>query len=330
MPQNHLTSHERSQIECFASQDMGPTEIAGRINRSPSTVSRELQRNVDIDGTYSAMTANATARKRLKDDHKPKLKLDHEPLQSAVHLGLLNKHSPQQIAGRLKLEHPDDSEMHISHEAIYQWIYHEDQKEFALHNELRQHQTKRRKKTRKRAKTPSIKGRIGIEERPVEVDERIVQGHWEGDTIHGKPGTGVILTMNERVSRVCIALLLPSKHAAEMAEAMIRGLGLIALPYSKTMTLDNGSEFAAHDVVTSDLEMPVYFAEPYSPWQRGANENMNGLLRQWFPKGSDFSTLAQANVDWACRSLNNRPRRTLDYQTPLEVAQFKVPVAFAA
>jgi IS30 family transposase len=248
------------------------------------------------------------------------LELIETELERFVRDKLDEQVSPELIAGRLQRDHPNQSAMHISAEAIYQWIYRMAQRGVDLYQKLYQRRKRRRPRTvGKRTKKGVIVDRVGIEQRPVTVDERKRFGDWESDTIEGAKGTGVIVTHVERKSRLVRLARLDSKHAAPLSQATNRLLGKLPKCLRRTMTADNGTEFADFKTIEQGLGVKVYFANPHSPWERGLNENTNGILRRWLPKGSDFSKVTNKQLAEIQRMMNNRPRKCLNYRTPLEV-----------
>lgn len=320
MTYSHLTQQERFEIQRMTFSGQTISHIALCLGRSKSTISREISRNSHYGpkGYCShAAQAKSTARRR---DARPLYRLCPGPLLNAVHSGLLRRHSPEQISGRLKLVHPDDQGMHISAESIYNWV--QNKASSGWHKCLRMGRSKRRPRRRgEPAKQGQIIGRVGIENRPPEVASRTRFGDWEGDTVNGAVGTGAIATHVERKSRLLVAVKLESKTAAHVTRRSLSAFAKagVTAESCQTLTLDNGKEFARFEGLEKGLGLKVYFANPHAPWERGTNENTNGLIREYFPKGTDFRKITKSQVDSMVISMNNRPRKCLGYQTPREV-----------
>jgi len=318
MPNHHLTPFERGEIQAYVEQGMTRAAIAQKLGRAPSTIGRELTRNSTRKG-YCAHRAQTQYSKR-RERCRPRRKLDYAPLRDYVTKNIRDEEwTPEEVAGRLPLDYPDDCTMRISHEAIYQGIYGRSSLRFLIAL-LPQARPKRRKRGQgKTRRGPSIPNRVGIEERPPEVEERDEPGHWEGDTIVGSKQEGFIVTLVERSARVLHAVKTETKKAKEVAQAIINALLDRPISWVKTITLDNGTEFAKHEQVTEELGAKVYFADPYAAYQRGTNENTNGLIRRYLPKGKSFKDLTQKQLDFIVEQINNRPRKCLGYRTPNEV-----------
>lgn len=317
-----LSLSEREEISRGFAGGKSQNAIARLLGRRPSTVNREMTRLRYNTESYRAAFAQETADK--KRNHRTKIPprlLSNKSLRTYViqHLRLL--WSPEQIAARLKIEYPNDMSMRVSHETIYTYVYclarGELKKELIA--TLRQHRIRRERPRGKsgRAKHSPIPGLVSIEERPVEVADRTIPGHWEGDLIIGSGGHSAIGTLVERTTRACILVPLHSKQAEHVAKAFAHELRRLPQQMKLTLTYDRGSEMARHQLFTNATTMRVYFADPHSPWQRGTNENTNGLLRQYFPKGSDL-TLSRKEIKQVQDLLNGRPRKVLGYQTPYE------------
>jgi len=320
MPGRHLTLIERAKIQAYHEQEMSSTKIAESLGRSVSTVTRELARNCTARG-YDALRAQGAYAQR-REACRPARKLDYGPLRDRVIKKLRDEEwTPEQVAGRLPIEHPGDPRMRVSHETIYRAIYTQDSLRFLIAL-LPQSRPKRRKRGQgKTRRGPSIPNRIGIEQRPPEVDTRTTQGHWEGDTVVGKNNDGFIVTLVERTSRLLHAVKTPTKKAPEVAQAVIETLLDRPGSWLSTITFDNGTEFASHSRMAKQLGVDIYFAAPYSAYQRGTNENTNGLIRRYLPKGTSFARLTQRHIDAIVEQINNRPRKCLGYRTPNEVFQ---------
>jgi len=227
--------------------------------------------------------------------------------------------SPEEIVGRLLIDYPDNPQMRISTETIYQWIYSDASQGGDLYRHLRRGHKKRRKQRRYGSGRFLIPGRISIALRPEAVDKRERFGDWEGDTVEGRKGSGGIVTYVERKSRYLVASKLSDKTAATLTNQSARAFMRIPKTMRKTITVDNGKEFSQFKILEKKTGHCIYFADPYSAWQRGLNENTNGLLRQYFPKGIDFRKIEKQDVAFAVKMLNHRPRKCLNYQTPHEI-----------
>ena len=318
MPGPHLTPFERGEIQAYISQGFTRAAIAEKLGRASSTIGRELKRNSKKKG-YDAQAAQAKYMKRRKRCRRPR-KLDHGPLREYVTTNIReNEWTPEEVAGRLPLDYPDDPVMRISYEAIYQGIYGQDSLRFLI-TYLPQARPRRRNRGQgKTRRGPSIPNRVGIEERPSAVESREEPGHWEGDTILGSNQDGFIVTLVERSARLLYAVKTQTKKAAEIAQAVITALLDRPTSWVRTITFDNGTEFAQHERMTTELGASIYFAAPYAAYQRGTNENTNGLIRRYLPKGRSFKDLTQRQLDSIVEQINNRPRKCLGYRTPYEV-----------
>ena len=293
------------------------SSIARRLGRSPSTVSREVRANGGREN-YRIWTAHCRARESAR---RPKeFKLRHGPLEHYVSRHLAELWSPREICERLALDYPNDAEMRVSHETIYQSLFVQGRGELKreLARCLRTGRTRRKSQGRqhRRGKIPDM---VMISERPPEVADRAVPGHWEGDLIVGLGHKSAVGTLVERTSRFVLLLHLPKDHTAATVEAAMRR-AIMTLPAElrRSVTWDQGSEMANHVNITMATGMSIYFCDPRSPWQRGSNENTNGLLRQYLPKETDLSVYTAADLRRVQRSLNGRPRATLGYMTPWE------------
>jgi len=313
----HLSLHEREEISRGVARGESLRVIAGRLGRAPSTVSREVARN-NGRGRYRAHRADRAAWGRARRPRRCKL-ATNPALRAEVEDKLAVRWSPQQISGWLRHTYPEDEAMHVSHETIYLTLFI--QARGGLKRELAQHlRTRRTNRRPQGTKPPSGKGRIVdpvmISERPAEVEDRAVPGHWEGDLLMGRRQTA-IGTLVERWSRYVMLFALPDGHSAEaVRNALAATVQQLPEHLWESLTWDQGKEMAQHAQFTIDTGIQVYFCDPKSPWQRGSNENTNGLLRQYFPKGTDMSILTQADLDFAAHQLNGRPRQTLGWMTP--------------
>lgn len=295
-------------------------EIARRIGRHHSCVSREISNNGGR-GCYSAADAHERAAALRARPKERKLESCRR-LHDAVNDGLREKWSPQQISKRLEMEYPDDPEMRVSPETIYESLYLQARGELRtqLALALRSGRARRVPRDRIQAAKGQISGMVNISDRPAEASDRAIPGNLEGDLIIGKGGKSQIATLVDRNSRFTILVKVPYDRTAERVAALLAEK-METLPESmrKSITWDQGKEMARHADFTVRTGIPVYFCDPHSPWQRGTNENTNGLLRQYFPKGTDLSLHSQAELDRVAMQLNNRPRKTLGWKKPIEV-----------
>ncbi len=326
MSHKHLTIEEREVIAEMIFAGYKKVEIAKQLNRSPSTVGRELKRNQDSRKKYSASKADRKSKRRRKEGKLP-WRLDYGPLKEFVIDKLKEKWSPEQIAGQLPILFPANKKMRISIESIYAWIRGNKSVGGPMYKHLRQ----ARKKRRKRYGTGESRGQIAnrklLQQRPGSANNRTRFGHWESDTVEGKKGTGYLVTHVERKTGYLVASYLPDKKSETLNSETVRAFSTIPSELVRTLTTDNGKEFAGHESLEKSLQCSIYFADPHSPWQRGQNENTNGLLRQYFPKGSDFSKLSSQQLRQAISALNNRPRKKYQFKTPHELLMPKI-IAF--
>lgn len=293
--------------------------IAATLGRSPSTISREIRRNGGAE-RYRASHADQAAWDRAHRPKTCKLAL-HPTLAERVADKLQQRWSPQQIAGWLMRTFPDDATSQVSHETIYRTLFI--QSRGALKKELLEHlrRTRAMRRSRHHTQKNSDHGRISntvsIRERPADVEDRAVPGHWEGDLLCGS-GNSQIATLVERSTRYVMLVKVDRKDTQTVVDALIRTARQLPDELYKSLTWDRGKELADHRRFTLATDIQVYFCDPQSPWQRGSNENTNGLLRQYFPKGIDLSNFSQAKLDEVARQLNERPRKTLNFETPIE------------
>ena len=312
-----LTDREEISRGIWASEQFAT--IARRIGRPASTVSREVKNNVKYRWCYRAEKAQQHS-DSLKTRGRPK-KLDIDSgLQTYVYEKLSEEWSPEEIAKRMKLEYPQDTAMRISHETIYQHLYclPKGNLKSELMKGLRQERKMRQPRKYAHYRRQRIQDMISISERPKEVEGRIVPGHWEGDLPMGKDHASAIGTLVERTTRLTLLVPLEKKDAVAVSRAFAKKFKRIPAQMKKTLTYDRGMEMARHKLFTKDTAIQVYFADPYSPWQRGTNENTNGLIRQYFPKGTDFKAVPLSALKEAEQRLNSRPRKTLGFYTPAE------------
>lgn len=328
----YLSLEEREEIAVLRAEKRSIREIARQLGRSASTISRELERNSlpprlnrpKMPRKYRATVAQAKAQQRAKRPKQAKLAGD-DRLREVVQDGLTRRRSPRQISARLRLDFPDEPEMRVSHETIYQSLYV--QGRGALRRELtaclrtgRALRRPRRQAQARKARAPQrIPGMVNISERPAEAQDRAVPGHWEGDLIIGKNAGSAIGTLVERSTRFCLLLHLDGgRDAATVRDAMIEAITSLPAKLRQSLTWDQGQEMARHKEITVATDLDIYFCDPHSPWQRGTNENTNGLLRQYFPKATDLTVHTREHLDFVAAELNDRPRETLDWKTPAE------------
>jgi IS30 family transposase len=332
-----LCEAEREEIALGLAAGRSMRDIARQLGRAPSTISREVTRNrlsrvqavrdhAAAGGRgsvifYRAGVAQfrAEARRRRPKDRRLAVRPD---LARVVEDKLVQRWSPRQIAASLRRAHPDRPELRVSHETIYQCLYVQGRGGLRreLHAALRTGRALRHPRGAARGgRRGGITGAISISERPAEAGDRAVPGHWEGDLIVGKDGRSAIGTLVERSTRYCLLLHLPDRHGAEQVrDAMITTIATLPEHLWRSLTWDRGTEMARHYEITIATGLPVYFADPHSPWQRGSNENTNGLLRQYFPKGTDLSVHSRQHLDAVAVQLNGRPRETLDWASPAQ------------
>jgi IS30 family transposase len=334
-----LSLEEREDIALGVAAKESLRCIARRLGRPVSTISREVDRNGYSQGRYrsryrfgagrhvgrppnpqyKATAAQACSQRRAARPKLGKL-VGHERLRHEVQTRLDEQHSPQQIARRLRLDFPDDPEMWVSHETIYQSIYVQGRGQLRrdLHRCLRTGRAIRKPQRRceRRGRIPDM---VNISERPPEVADRAVPGHWEGDLILGAGQQSAIGTLVERATRFVMLLHLPDDHGAlAVQEAIVAKMVQLPATLRRTLTWDQGHEMANHVAIAEAAQLDIYFCDPHSPWQRGSNENTNGLLRQYFAKGSDLSIFPADYLDYIATKLNRRPRQTLGWKTPAE------------
>ena len=311
---------EREEIAVGRAAGESVRAIAARLRRSPSTISRELARNSDRAGQYRAGAAHALAYERASRPKPAKL-ATNMVLRELVEQDLQKRYSPEQIAGRLRREFPDDPEMWVSTETIYQSIYV--QSRGALRRDLaRCLRTGRALRHPSRApgqRKNRIPNMINISERPAEVADRAVPGHWEGDLIIGKRNLTAIGTLVERTTGYTLLVHLPDGYKPEqVCAALATKIKTVPDSVRHSLTWDQGPEMRDWKTVSVAAGIEIYFCDPHSPWQRATNENTNGLLRQYFPKGSDLSVHSAADLDWVAAELNDRPRKRLSFRKPIE------------
>jgi transposase, IS30 family len=315
-----LTFSEREEIALARARDESMNSIARRLGRSPSTISRELARNSERTGGYRATTAHALAYHRASRPKPSKLQTNVR-LRRKVEEDLRRRYSPEQIVGRLRREFPEDPEMRVSPETIYQSLYV--QSRGALRRDLtkclRTGRALRRPCRQAHKRRNQIPGMINISERPAEADDRAVPGHWEGDLILGKSQLSAIGTLVERTTGYTMLVHLPNGHGAEQVrDALTEKIKTIPDILRASLTWDQGIEMHEWQQVSVAADIDIYFCDPHSPWQRATNENTNGLLRQYFPKGTDLSVHSALDLEWVATELNDRPRKRLRFAKPIE------------
>ena len=322
-----LTEEERDEIARLHSKGCGVREVARQLKRSPSTISTELTAGTWHDHNVHASVYVAIHAQRLRQDRakrsnkqplltKPKSVALRAYVEQKLHEGL----SPEQVAGRLPKDYPDDPTMRVSHETVYAFIYAPGQTTDKLWEYLPRKQQKRKKKPGRKVHRSRIPDRVSIHRRPKAIAKRKQFGHWEGDSVEGLRSVGDgIHTEVERVSGKLLARKVERITSAATVAAQLTIFAALPAKARRTTTLDNGKENHGHGQLKTHLGMQAYFADPYSSWQRGTNENTNGLLRRYVPKQTDFRTLTQAELDDIVEEINNRPRKRLDFYTPNEV-----------
>ena len=319
----YLSISEREEISLGLAGGDTQTVIAARLGRDKSVISREIARNSRPDGEYRAVTAQLLAEQRARRP-KPR-KLENPQLNARVQRDLTDKWSPEEIAARLKVDFPDDESMRASHETIYRSLFI--QGKGSLRKELtvclRTGRALRRPRKRVDGRADPdrrIPDKVMISERPAEADDRAVPGHWEGDLILGKNNRSAVGTLVERSTRFVVLLHLPGPHdAVAFHDAVVEAMTALPAQLRRSLAWDQGLEMRHHKRISIAADLPIYFCDPHSPWQRGTNENTNGLLRQYLPKGTDLSTRTPADLAEIARSLNGRPRKTLNWRKPVEV-----------
>jgi IS30 family transposase len=315
-----LCAEERETISRELCKNTSTRQIGRLLGRHHSTISDEISRNGDREH-YRACAAQERY-ESLKARPKERKLVTSSRLHDAVNEGLEQKWSPEQISARLEEEHPDDPEMRVSHETIYQTLYLQTKGELrtGLTLALRQGRARRVPRSRTALSRGKIPDMVNISERPAEAEDRAVPGFWEGDLIIGKGGKSQIATLVERTSRFTMLVKIPYDRTAERVAALLaRKMETLPEFLRNSVTWDQGKEMARHADFTIRTGLPVYFCDPHSPWQRGTNENTNGLLRQYFPKGTDLSLHTQDELDRVAAELNGRPRKTLGWKKPVEV-----------
>jgi IS30 family transposase len=318
---SELTLSEREEISkgIYAYEQLN--FIADRLGRSPSTITKEVKKQVKRKvWCYSALRGQQICQENRSRRGRKK-KIDGNPiLKEYIHSHLREEWSPEEIANRLKMDYVSDKTMRVSHETIYQYLYCLPRGELKkeLMSGLRLQRKRRLSRAAIHARRPRITDIISISERPAETADRTIPGHWEGDLIIGKDIQSALGTLVERTTRLTLLVPLTKKDALSVRTAFTKAFKRIPKKCTKSLTYDRGTEMAQHKLFTEDTGIQVFFADPHSPWQRGTNENTNGLIRQYFPKGTDFRNVSSAAIAEAERRLNSRPRKVLGYHTPSE------------
>lgn len=314
-----LTLRDREEISrgIWASENF--SAIAERIDRPVSTVSREVWSKFQYGWSYTAEKAQKQSDELRSKGRFKKLDTNSQ-LKEYVYSKLKIEWSPEEIAKRLKLDYPGDNTMRISHETIYQHLYCLPKGELKkeLVRGLRQERKMRQPRAYAHYRRQRIQDIISISERPKEVEGRIIPGHWEGDLIVGKNRESAMGTLVERTTRLTLLVPLVAKDSLSVSLAFAQAFKKIPAKFKRSLTYDRGTEMSQHKLFTEETKIQVYFADPYSPWQRGTNENTNGLIRQYFPKGTDFRNISLSEIKKAESRLNSRPRKMLGFYTPSE------------
>ena len=337
MPYRHLTAEEREVISQMHFAGYSQAAIGRQLGRDKGTISRELARNGEQydDHTpvrYNAFWAQRKSVMRRQDSRRqlPRKLTSHRRLFGYVKGKLKKKWSPEQIAGRLRREFRRDRTMQISHQTIYAWVWQDKAAGGSYFKHLRWSRKKRRKKYGSQLHKLKIRDRVSITRRPPAVDDRRRYGDWEGDTMQGNDRRGYLLTQVERKSGYVLIRKLSHCNSAHVNRASIDSLNRIPQRYRKTMTFDNGTEFYRFKTIEHRTGLKIYFAQPYCSWQRGTNENTNGLIRQFFDKRQPLTNVAHQAVARVQKMLNNRPRKRLNFRTPAEALRINDCFQFVA
>jgi IS30 family transposase len=316
-----ITLFEREEISRHLASGHSLRVIAASLNRAPSSVSREIRQSGVVDlKYYRAIFAQWQSNKMRHKLRKNRKLITNIPLRKIVFYYLSKNWSPEQIAKRLIMLYPNDMDMHISHEAIYSYLYilPRGKLKRQLISHLRRHHKHRRKGNKGRKKSGPVTDFFSIEERPAEVADRAIPGHWEGDLIIGSRNASALGTLLERTTRMAFLVKLENQDARLVRKAFAEEFRRLPKGLKRTLTYDQGQEMSQHKLFTKETDITVYFAHPHSPWERGSNENTNALIRQYFPKGTDFSKISNNRLKEVQDELNDRPRKTLSWYTPHE------------
>lgn len=313
----HLTLAERELLAIELAAGKSKAAVAARLDCDVTTVRRELRRNA-VDGTYLPAHAQAAAQRRRRQSKRP-WKLDRPELAAFVKAGLQKFWSPEEIAGKWRRQHRRRKRQWVSHQCLYDWIWQQKEQGRRWHRYLRRTHSRRRKRQESPERRGRIAGAVGIEHRPPIVDRRSRLGDWESDRMEGSGSKAGLATHVDRKSRYTVLAKLQDGKAATFNAATLEAFARHGSLPRWTLTADNGKEFAGHAELAAGLGLDVYFARPYHAWERGTNENTNGLVRQFFPKGLDLREVTARQVADVEHLLNTRPRKCLGYRTPLEV-----------
>lgn len=321
MSYTHIIERERYVISHMYMAGFSLRAIGRRLGRDHTSIMREIKRNRPTyadDAVYWYFATQPISEQRR---HKARSyrRQNYRPLVEYIEDKLRLDWPPEAIAARIRIDYPNDERMRISHETIYRWIYLDASQGGDLHNHLRRRHPRRRRQKRYGSGRRFIPGRVSIDQRPAAVETRERLGDWEGDTLEGAKGKGALATHVERKSRYLIAAKLFDKKAATMNAQSITVFQKLPRRMRQTLTVDNGKEFSQFKELETKTGLQVYFADPYAAWQRGTNENTNGLLRFYFPKGTDFHSISEEDLELIIKKVNNRPRKCLNYKTPHEV-----------
>lgn len=318
MPGPHLTPFERMEIQTSLQQGLSKAQIARNMLRHPSTIGREIRRNADGRGRYRALQAQVRYVALRAIGGRPGC-TENELLMNYVGRALRQNWSPEQIAGRLPVDFPNDPSMRISHETIYLLVYVDKKHGGEHYRHLRQSHATRRRRLNSKGKRGMIKDRVSIEMRPAIVDKQRRIGDWEGDTVFGKGHSNPLATFVDRKSLYAVIAPMKDKSAYSLHQAALQAFRSIPPALRRTLTVDNGKEFAHFKAIEKALGFAVFFGRPYTATDRAINENTNGLLRQYLPKKTDFKSITKQQLKVIVQALNNRPRKKLGYRTPNEV-----------
>lgn len=316
-----LTIVEREEISRYIASGSSLRAIARNLHRAPSSISREICQSGVVERKYYRAIFAQQYSNKTRHKLRRNRKLDNNIFLRKIVLSYLTKNwSPEQIAKRLSILYPDDMNMRVSHETIYSYLYVLPRG--ALKREitscLRRHHKHRHRRNRNHQNPDAIQDYLSIEERPKEVADRIVPGHWEGDLLMGSRNASAMGTLVERTTRMTFLVKIKNKYAKNVREAFAEEFRQLPKGLKRTLTYDQGREMAEHKLFTKETDISVYFAHPHSPWERGTNENTNSLLRQYFSKGTDFSKISLSRIKKVQDELNDRPRKVLGFYTPHE------------
>lgn len=318
MPYQHFSSDERDALQVCIDKELKMDIIARILKKHISSLYREIARNSQ-KGFYLSRYAETVSKNR-RIYSKPCPKRGNIALMQDIEARIREDHSPEQVAGRLKIEHPDSPALQVSYETIYQHLYskiHGGAEDLRSH--LRQGRIKRHKRASRKGKRGVIPNRHFIDERPEIVEEKTRIGDWEGDTVEGAKKKGYVGTFVDRTTKYLIAFPLKNKTAPELRRNAFKAFSAIPKEYRKTITVDNGKEFSEHERLAKALDAQIFFAHPYHSWERGLNEHTNGLLRQYLPKNMRLDYLTQKQLAIYVEKINNRPRKSLGFRTPREL-----------